>query len=47
MAFRPPGMDRLAMDGLVSGLNLLAQSIQQLGLAVIHVAFRSVQSRLP
>jgi hypothetical protein len=39
MAFRPPGMDRLAMDGLVSSLNLLTQSIQQLGLAVIPVAF--------
>lgn len=39
MAFCPASMDRLALDGLVSGVNLLAQSIQQLGLAVIHVAF--------
>jgi len=32
MAFRPLGMDRLAVDGLVSGVNLQAQSIQHLGL---------------
>lgn len=39
MAFCPPGMDRPALDGLVSSMNLLTQSIQQLGIAVIPVAF--------
>jgi hypothetical protein len=38
IAFCPPGIDRRSWDGLVSSTNLLTQSIQQLGLAVIPVA---------
>ncbi|ATH80158.1 hypothetical protein CO724_02880 [Ectopseudomonas mendocina] len=32
MAFCPASMDRLALDGLVSSVNLLTQSISSLGL---------------
>src|SRR5690606_17917278 len=35
----PFGIDSFGTDGIVSDSNLLAQLIQQLGLAVIHVAF--------
>lgn len=39
MAFCPLGIDSLGTDGIVSDSNLLTQSIQQLGLAVVHIAF--------